>query len=76
MSRHTYEVWVQEYRSNTEEPRKTVCVASFRFMLEALDYVDYCHRSGTTALFRKPDFPGGENAAQGKWIAPKEVKCA
>ena len=73
--RHTYEVWVQEYHSKTEEPRKTVCVASFHFMLEALDYVDYCHLSGMTVMFRRPDFPGGENASHGKWMAPKEAQC-
>ena len=73
--RHTYEVWAEGRHLCSGEPGTTRCVASFRFFLEALDYVEYCHRTGTTVLLRKPNFVGGENAAEGKWKAPKLEDC-
>lgn len=48
-----YRVWA-EHRAFAEEARANHVVAQFRFLLEALDYVDYATRRGSVVVLTGP----------------------
>ncbi len=47
----SFQVWAL---SGTEDTMPWHCIAAFKYLLEALDYVAYCQDRGSDVVFRTP----------------------
>lgn len=50
-----FRVWASDAPVNPDDPLPWKCVACFRFLLESLDFLDYCRSKGIAAYFQSPN---------------------